>query len=206
MRFRLGVASGRCVLLVLCLGTSVSSVRSAGVSTPPPFGDDAAGLPNSTSPTPRPFPAPLPSSSPIPPPQTSSAPEPPKLVDAEDLFVGSRKYANRLIMIKGMRCYYADAEDYRCIAPSGLLLAVFTGSVEPISARVWLETKCDQFKIAMTNSACVFNPSFVYTPDDVEEDVVSGFNKRKVIRPPSGVTMISPRKVDDSDPPTRRRR
>ncbi|MCK1618053.1 hypothetical protein IVA96_15650 [Bradyrhizobium sp. 159] len=121
-----------------------------------------------------------------------------KVVDPSDLFIGTRKYLDKSILVRKMRCYYADVEDYRCTASGPVFLAVFTAAVEPASARAWIEKNCDQLKVAMTSDKCLFNPQFVYGAKDVNDDIVSGYQHRKVIRPPAGVTMI-PSKAVKSD-------
>ena len=113
-----------------------------------------------------------------------------KIVDAADIFIGTRKYLDKPVLLRRMRCYYADVDDYRCTANGPVLLAVFTATVEPASAREWIEKNCGQLKVAITSEKCVFNTRFVYGADDAKDDVVSGFEQRKVIRPPAGVTMI----------------
>lgn len=113
-----------------------------------------------------------------------------KIVDASDLFIGTRKYLDKSILLRKMRCYYADVDDYRCIASGPVFLAVFTATVEPSSARVWIEKNCDQLKVAVASDKCLFNTQFVYGAKDVNDDIVSGFQQRKVIHPPAGVTMI----------------
>jgi hypothetical protein len=112
-----------------------------------------------------------------------------KVVDGSDLFVGTSKYVDRDIEMQRIKCYFADVNDYRCIS-TGVLLSVFSAKIEPPSAKKWLEERCDQLKVALTSSACVFNARFTFGADDVEEDVVSGLQQRKVIRPPGGLTMV----------------
>jgi len=113
-----------------------------------------------------------------------------KVVDPSDLFIGTRKYLDKQILLRRMRCYYADMDDYRCIASGSVFLSVFTARVEPASAREWMEKNCDQLKVAITSEKCVFNTQFTYGAKDVNDDIVSGFQQRKVIHPPAGVTMI----------------
>ncbi|WP_128956227.1 hypothetical protein [Bradyrhizobium zhanjiangense] len=113
-----------------------------------------------------------------------------KIVDPSDLFIGTRKYLDKPILLRKMRCYYADVDDYRCTASGPVFLAVFTATVEPASARAWIEKNCDQLRVAVTSDKCLFNPQFVYGAKDVNDDIVSGFQQRKVIHPPAGVTMI----------------
>jgi len=113
-----------------------------------------------------------------------------KVVDPSDLFIGTRTYLDKQILLRRMRCYYADMDDYRCIASGSVFLSVFTARVEPASAREWMEKNCDQLKVAITSEKCVFNTQFTYGAKDVNDDIVSGFQQRKVIHPPAGVTMI----------------
>ncbi|MGY4355527.1 hypothetical protein ACVWZR_004573 [Bradyrhizobium sp. i1.3.1] len=113
-----------------------------------------------------------------------------KIVDPSDLFIGTRKYLDKPIVLRRMRCYYADVDDYRCMASGPVFLAVFTATVEPSSARVWIEENCGQLKVAVTSEKCLFNPQFVYGAKDVNDDIVSGYQQRKVIHPAAGVTMI----------------
>jgi hypothetical protein len=116
-----------------------------------------------------------------------------KIVDAADLFVGTRKYFGKDILLPKMHCYYADVDDYRCIAPGATMLAVFTAAIEPRPAKDWVEKNCDQLKTAVASDKCRFNVRFRYDADDIEDDIVSGYQKRRVIRPPNGVTMIPTR-------------
>lgn len=113
-----------------------------------------------------------------------------KVVDVSDLYVGPNKYAGRDIEVRNLKCYFADKDDYRCIAP-GTYVAIFTKTVEPALARQWMEDKCDQIKTAVTSSRCTFHLRFTYTSDDFDNDVVSGMQQRVVITPPAGVTMVS---------------
>ncbi|WFU37342.1 hypothetical protein QA640_22890 [Bradyrhizobium sp. CB82] len=113
-----------------------------------------------------------------------------KVVDPSDLFIGTRKYLDKPILLRRMHCYYADVDDYRCTAGGAVFLAAFTATVEPAEAREWLEKNCDQLKVAATSDKCLFNTRFVYGAKDVNDDIVSGFQQRKVIHPPAGVTMV----------------
>ncbi|WP_156944331.1 hypothetical protein [Bradyrhizobium sp. Ec3.3] len=122
--------------------------------------------------------------------ETKSADVDYKVVDPGDLFIGTRKYLDKPILLRRMHCYYADVDDYRCTAGGPVFLAVFAATVEPAAAREWIEKNCDQLKIAVTSEKCIFNTQFVYGAKDVDDDVVSGFQQRKVIRPPAGITMI----------------
>lgn len=123
------------------------------------------------------------------------APEPPaktfKVVDVADLYVGPNKYAGRDIEVRNLKCYFADKDDYRCIAPGAVHVAIFSKTVEPALARQWMEDKCDQIRTAVTSSRCTFHLRFTYSADDFENDVVSGMQQRVVITPPAGVTMVT---------------
>jgi len=165
----------------------------------PAVGDDAAGIPKVETVSDS---APASQQATVPtPPAPSPAPPPPingyQIVDASDLFVGTRKYFDKNILLQKMHCYYADVDDYRCAAGASVYLTVFTTAVQPASAREWIEKNCDQLKRAMISDKCLFNPQFVYGANDVEDDIVSGFQQRKVIRPPEGVTMIPSKKISE---------
>lgn len=53
---------------------------------------------------------------------------------------------------------------------------------------------CDQLKVAVVSDKCLFNPRFTYSADDVTDDIVSGYQQRKIIRPAAGITMIPPKR------------
>jgi hypothetical protein len=117
--------------------------------------------------------------------QPASEPKVFKIVDARDLYVGTRKYFNRDIEVQRMRCYYADVEDYRCVTDAAGL-SVFSKSIEPQSSRSWIEENCDQVK-KIFSDRCLVSIRFSYDADDVDRDLVSGYRERVSIHPPLGI-------------------
>lgn len=113
-----------------------------------------------------------------------------KMVDPSDLFVGTKKYLDREIGLRRIRCYYADVSDYRCTAPNAAV-SVFSKSVAPKAAKDWIDQHCDTVKKAMTSSKCLMTIHFKYGADDVGTDLVSGFRQRMVIKPPGGIEVFS---------------
>lgn len=109
-----------------------------------------------------------------------------RVVDASDLYVGPRRYIGKNVEVRKVRCYYADVDDYRCI--TGDPLVVFSQAVEPKSARLWIEDNCDQLRKLQT-AKCLFAIRFTFEADDVSEDIISGYQKRMIIRPSGGITV-----------------
>lgn len=109
-----------------------------------------------------------------------------RVVDAVDLYVGPRKYLGKNIEVRKVRCYFADVDDYRCITDDPLV--VFSRSVEPKSVRQWIEDNCDQIR-KLPTAKCLFAIRFSFDADDVSEDIISGYQKRMIIRPAAGITV-----------------
>jgi len=103
------------------------------------------------------------------------------VVDAADLGVGTRKYMNRDIEVRNVGCYYADVDDYRCVASVGIGVAIFAAAIQPAPAQEYVEKKCDTLSKSITQ-ACRLTVRFRYSQDDVHEDIISGFQKRTVIK------------------------
>ena len=121
-----------------------------------------------------------------------------KVVDASDLYVGPRKYLGKGIEVRRVRCYYADVEDYRCL--TGGPAVVFSQAVEPHSIKQLIEDNCDQLRKLQT-AKCLFDIRLSFEADDVSEDIISGYQKRMVIKPAS----ITASSVVDRKPSRRRR-
>ena len=125
--------------------------------------------------------------------QTDTEPSPTrpvyKVVDAADLGIGSRKYADRDIEVRGMRCYFADLSDYRCM--SGVNVAVFTKKIENEAMKRRIENECDQLRTAAVSPRCRFDLRFRFNTDDVEQDLISGYQRRTVISP-DVIEVVSP--------------
>jgi hypothetical protein len=70
-----------------------------------------------------------------------------KVVDPDDIHVAPQKFVGKPIEIRNVRCFYADKDDYRCMAPSrGMVTAVFATSVGPANEKEALETDCGAIK------------------------------------------------------------
>jgi hypothetical protein len=105
-----------------------------------------------------------------------------KVVDAADLGVGTRKYMNIELEVQGVKCYYADVEDYRCTAPEANV-TFFTRKIIVATGTDYLEKYCDTLKRALQTDNCIVSIRFQYSSQEVEQDLISGFQERTVIRP-----------------------
>jgi hypothetical protein len=80
-----------------------------------------------------------------------------KTVDAADLGVGSHRYYDQEIEVRGARCYFADVGDYRCT--TGTSVVVFSPSIANDEGKRWVEEYCGEIKRMATgpvaSSACV---------------------------------------------------
>lgn len=114
-----------------------------------------------------------------------------RTVDASDLVVGSRKYLNREISINRVRCYFADVDDYRCMPSDGALLIIFSKKIEPKEARDYIEQRCDTLKKVTSDRACVMNVRLHYGEDETSDDIISGYQTRRVIRPKDGISVVT---------------
>jgi len=104
-----------------------------------------------------------------------------KLVDAADLSVSPGKYINRDIEVRNVRCYYADIGDYRCV--TGESVSIFASSITPLEAETLIKDNCDAIKVALTSPKCRVALRFRYDAEHVGHDIISGYQKRTVIRP-----------------------
>ena len=105
------------------------------------------------------------------------------IVDLMDLGIGTRKYMNRPIEVRGLHCFYADVSDYRCSGDGPFAVAIFAADIEPVAIKQFVEANCDTLQKVAVNPRCLFGVRFSYSDDDVEEDVLSGMRKRTVIKP-----------------------
>jgi hypothetical protein len=94
--------------------------------------------------------------------------------------IGSGKYLNRDLEVPNMRCYYADVGDYRCASLRGV--AIFAGNLTPEKLRKQIEDECDTVDKMLRSSKCSFALRINYDADDVTKDVMSGYQKRPVIK------------------------
>jgi hypothetical protein len=114
---------------------------------------------------------------------------PVKMVDAADLGVGSHKYYGQEIEVRGARCYYADVGDYRCMTGSSVV--VFSPSIANELGKLLVEEHCGEIKL-MKGPRCVFSLRFKYSADDVEQDLISGYQRRTIITPET-VELVVPK-------------
>lgn len=107
-----------------------------------------------------------------------------KRVEAADLVLAPKKYAGVALMVPEFRCYYANVEDYRCIAVRAHpALAVFTKSIVDDFIRKQIEATCDTIKVAMVSNKCRLILHFTFSVDQIDEDIISGFQQRVILRP-----------------------
>lgn len=103
------------------------------------------------------------------------------VVDAPDLGIGSRKYFDKPIELRGVWCYYADVADYRCMTESKVV--VFSKAIIPAEHRQTIETNCSELRKAISSPACRRVIRFEFGSGQIEEDTVSGGKTRTVIAP-----------------------
>lgn len=100
-------------------------------------------------------------------------------VDHADLYITPGKFEGKGIELKRMRCFHADKDEYRCIAPGSTVLAVFATEILPVKEREGIENDCGEFRKVMTSSKCLKTIRFV--PIKHSEDIVNGYQKRTLI-------------------------
>lgn len=118
--------------------------------------------------------------------ETSNTPkkiEPPsgeyRVVDPGDIFVAYGKYLGKPIEVRNVRCYYADKDDYRCIATGDNPVVFFAEDIEPATAREAIENDCGEVKKVVT-PACKRNIRL--TAENISDDLISGYQKRVDVR------------------------
>lgn len=105
-----------------------------------------------------------------------------KVVDPADIALSQTKYANKDIEVKVAKCYYADRRDYRCLTASTAPLAIFAAAILPEEQRKRVEDECDTIEKTLNGEKCFFSLRFNYTPEDVNQDIRSGYLHRIVIK------------------------
>jgi hypothetical protein len=109
-----------------------------------------------------------------------------RVVDAADVFLAPNKFLGKDIEIRGVYCYFADVDDYRCIT-SGDGPVIFTKAIEADEGRKLVEENCDTIKKA-TGAKCRVTVRLNY--DGVDRDELSDRKTRVILRPAS-VTVIA---------------
>lgn len=122
-------------------------------------------------------------------PSTPPSQEDYKVVDPNELFIGAGKYLGKNVEIRNYRCYYADVGDYRC-ATQHTQLSIFTKTISPTSSKDWIEQNCDTMEKMARSDKCIVSIRLRFNEDEVDEDIISGYEKRKVIRPANGVIIV----------------
>jgi hypothetical protein len=103
-----------------------------------------------------------------------------KVVDPDDVHVAPRKFIGKPIELKNVRCFYADKNDYRCIAPSQrMVTTVFAKSIGPANERDAIESDCGAIK-KLEAPAC--RKTIRIVPIDYDEDSPNAFAKRIVVK------------------------
>ncbi|MGO9005476.1 MAG: hypothetical protein ACLQIQ_07720 [Beijerinckiaceae bacterium] len=108
----------------------------------------------------------------------SYAPSDYRPVDAEDLYVAPNKFKGKPIELAGVRCFYADVNEYRCIGRAHDAVVVFAKDVEPEEAKSDLEDRCGAIK-QIEAPACRKTIRFVV--QDFSEDILSGMAQRLIV-------------------------
>jgi hypothetical protein len=65
---------------------------------------------------------------------------------------------------------------------SAIPLAIFTEAILPEAQRKLVEDGCDTGEKALKSEKCLFSLRFNYRAEDVDEDILSGYQRRIVIK------------------------
>ena len=114
-----------------------------------------------------------------------------RTVDLADIRVAPRKYADRDIEVRGLRCYYADRNDYRCGSDAGVTL--FIKKINDEAARTYVESSCDEVRKVAAGGKCRLTVRLKYSEDDLGEDVQS-YGLRRITIDVSEATVLLPRR------------
>lgn len=120
-----------------------------------------------------------------------ASPEAYPVVDAADLTMGSTRYLDQDIEVRGLQCYAADRFDYRCTSRDGV--AIFLTALGPQKARETLDRECRHVKIALTSPKCRVALRFTHSADRINTDRVDG-ERRVILRPLSAVVVTGPKR------------
>lgn len=102
----------------------------------------------------------------------------PQTVDATDLYVAPKKYIGKRIELRRVQCFYADKDEYRCIAAADAPVLIVATDIMPTAAKDALERDCGQIKKVQTQ-AC--RRVIRFTPVVVDHDDAVAFAKRTVV-------------------------
>ncbi|KLK92854.1 hypothetical protein AA309_12065 [Microvirga vignae] len=101
-----------------------------------------------------------------------------KVVDAMDLQISPNKYKQKGIEVRGVRCYHADEDEYRCTHTSADIM-IMGLNIEPASAKSALEESCGEIRKVFSSPKCRFTIRLY--PSLIDQDEISGGQKRTVI-------------------------
>jgi hypothetical protein len=109
---------------------------------------------------------------------SSFAPDDYKAVNPDNMHVAPHKFIGKPVELRGVKCFYADRNDYRCLAPAHLLMAVFTKSIGPAAEKDLIESECGAIR-KLDSPACRKTIHFV--PVEYSEDNPNAFGKRVIV-------------------------
>lgn len=105
----------------------------------------------------------------------------PIIVAPEDLAAGSARFSGKFVTIPKLNCYFSGPADYRCVSTN--YVSIFAKDVQPQNEKRKIETKCDKMRLAISSPACRLNIRFLFNENMKSSDIVSGYQKRILIRP-----------------------
>ncbi len=110
-----------------------------------------------------------------------------KRLSAADLSVQTHKWDGKMVEAQ-FKCFYADKDEFRCLAGMGDVRVDFT-SLNPPDLRSKLENSCDTLK-TITSKACKVTIRFEYEAFDTSE--TGGLGKMHIVVAKSNSGQIIP--------------
>ncbi len=101
-----------------------------------------------------------------------------QIVDPDDIMVSPGKFRGKPLELKSVQCFYADKDEYRCLANSSSVVMVTAPEITPTEAKATLENACGQIK-KITSKEC--RRRIRFTAQYIEEDEVNAMVKRSVV-------------------------
>lgn len=78
-----------------------------------------------------------------------------RVVDALDFAVAPRKFIGTGVEMRGMQCFYADKDDFRCFTDrDGEIVTVLTKVLQPDRQRAEIESDCGSARTATASPRC----------------------------------------------------
>lgn len=101
-----------------------------------------------------------------------------ELTDPQDLWVSPSKYEGKLIELRNVQCFFADKNEYRCLAPNdGDPVMVVSADVLSLKEKTKLQDQCGVVR-AVATPKCTRTIHFI--PIHSEQDDVNAMTKRAV--------------------------